>query len=74
MADSHGSSVASWTGVGILLVATALICLGIVLDMSILWIIGVVGLVVGVVAWVGLEKAGYGVKSHAPNEATRAVR
>lgn len=55
--DSHGSSPAAWTGVGILLLATALICLGLVLANEILWIVGLVGLVVGVAAWVIMGKA-----------------
>lgn len=74
MAESHGNSVAAWTGVGILLASALLICLGLVLDMSLLWMVGVVGIVVGGIAWVVLEKAGYGERAHVPNEATRAVR
>lgn len=74
MAESHGSSTAAWTGVGILLLATALICLGVVFAMRLLWIPGIVLVLVGVVAWVALEKAGYGQEGQRSNKGTSAVR
>ncbi len=61
---SHGNTVAAWTGVAILLVASALICLGIVLAMPLLWIPGVIGVPVGAFAWVMMNRAGYGEKDH----------
>jgi membrane-bound ClpP family serine protease len=59
----HGHSIASWTGVGLLLVASALIALGVYLGLG--WAVwsGVALVVVGVGAWIGLEAAGYGVTS-----------
>lgn len=57
---SHGNTVAAWTGVGILLVATLLICLGLVFAMPLLWIPGVVLVPVGAFAWAAMNKAGYG--------------
>ncbi|GAB47874.1 HGxxPAAW family protein [Mobilicoccus pelagius] len=64
MAESHGNSPAAWTGVAIILVASALICLGIMFDKSLLWGGGILGIVLGVAAWVGLQKAGHG--EHSP--------
>ena len=58
--ESHGSSTAAWTGVGIMLVAAALICLGIVLAMPLLWIVGTLGFIGGALAWIIMSKAGYG--------------
>lgn len=74
MAESHGNSTAAWTGVGILLFATALICLGIIFAMRLLWISGIVLLLVGVVAWIALEKAGYGQGGQRSAKGTSAVR
>lgn len=62
--ESHGSSPAAWTGVGIILLASALICLGIIVANPWLWGAGVAGIVIGVAAWVGLQRAGYG--EHSP--------
>lgn len=59
-AESHGNSTAAWTGVAILLVGSALICLGLIWAMPILWILGIVGVVGGAVAWIVLTRAGYG--------------
>lgn len=74
MAESHGNSTAAWTGVGILLLATAFICLGVILAMPLLWIPGIVLVLVGVVAWVALEKAGYGQQEQRSNKGTSAIR
>ena len=62
--ESHGNSPAAWTGTGIILLASALICLGIMFGNSLLWGGGVVLVLVGVAAWVGLHRAGYG--EHSP--------
>lgn len=72
MAESHGNSVAAWTGVLVLLVATLLICLGIIFGRSLLWIPGIVLVVVGIAAWVALDKAGYGEGGHRSKGATAA--
>lgn len=61
---SHGNTVAAWTGVGIILLASLLICLGLVLGVSLLWIPGVILVPVGAFAWAALNKAGYGEKEH----------
>lgn len=61
---SHGHSVAAWTGVGILLLASLLISLGLVFGMPLLWIPGAILVPVGAFAWAAMNKAGYGEKQH----------
>ena len=58
--DSHGHSTAAWTGVIIMLVATAIICLGMVLAQPIMWIGGTILFIAGAIAWPVMNKAGYG--------------
>lgn len=58
--ESHGHSTAAWTGVGIMLVATAFICLGVVFATPLLWIPGTLIFIVGAVAWPVMTRAGYG--------------
>lgn len=60
----HGHSIASWTGVGLLLVASTLLAVGIYFGLAWATWTGVAGVVLGVGAWVGLEAAGYGGKDH----------
>lgn len=74
MAEDHGHSTANWTGVGIFLVGSALICLGIVFAEMLLWAPGIVLLVVAVVAWRVLDKSGRGVHAASRSEGTGAVR
>ena len=58
--ESHGHSPAAWTGVIIILVSALLVSVGMVLDLQPVWIAGAAGVVIGLVAWVGMTKAGYG--------------
>ena len=74
MAESHGQSKASWTGTGIILLGTLLVGLGIVFAETWLWVIGVVGIVAGVVAWIAMEKAGLGERPASHTQGTGAVR
>jgi CHASE2 domain-containing sensor protein len=61
MAEHHeGRSTAAWTAVGILLVASFLICLSIVVTSWPMAIVGIVLVVVGVAAGKGLAMAGFG--------------
>lgn len=64
MHESHGNSVAAWTGTIVILIGATLVCLGIMFANSLFWIPGIVGIVAGVVAWVVLERNGYGEKPH----------
>lgn len=60
----HGHSTAAWTGVGVILLATLFVCLGMILEQKWMWILGIVGILGGVAAWIGLSKAGHGAASH----------
>ncbi|MBC9957479.1 HGxxPAAW family protein [Yimella sp. cx-51] len=62
--DNHGKSVASWTAVGILLTAAALIAIGVYFGLDILTWIGVVLVVVGAIAGKALTAAGFGSDPH----------
>lgn len=59
--DHHGQSVAAWTSVGILLVASALIAASFPLSSTPLLIVGLVLVVVGLVVGKVLASTGYGV-------------
>lgn len=61
--DHHGQSVASWTAVGVLLLASALIALSFPLaDVRMpLLVVGIVLVVLGLVAGKVLASTGYGV-------------
>jgi hypothetical protein len=56
----HGHSVAAWTGVGILLLAALFISLGIFFGWMWATWVGIAGVLLGVGAWVALNRAGYG--------------
>lgn len=56
----HGHSTAAWTGTTVILVATLFVCLGMILSQAWLWILGVVGLAGGTLAWSMMNKAGFG--------------
>lgn len=60
--DHEGKSVASWTGVGICLVASVLIAVGMMLNMHWLAIVGGVLVVVGAIAGKALTAAGFGAE------------
>ncbi|MBW3086394.1 hypothetical protein KEM60_02612 [Austwickia sp. TVS 96-490-7B] len=55
---SHGNTPAAWTGTLLILIGAACICVGLVAELSWLWIGGVVITVAGVVAWIGMNRAG----------------
>lgn len=55
----HGNTPAAWTGVAVLMLAAALICLGIVFAQPFLWVPGVILVPVGALVWAGMNKAGY---------------
>ncbi len=56
----HGHSVAAWTGVVLLIVASALLAVGIYFGLAWANWVGIAVAVVGIGAWVGLQTAGYG--------------
>lgn len=55
---SHGNTIDAWTGVILLLIGIAAICFGVVFAAAWLWIPGVVICIGGVVAWIGMNRAG----------------
>lgn len=59
--DGHGNSVAAWTMVGILLVASAVMSLAVALASVAMFVGGVVLAIIGLVAGKVLALAGYGV-------------
>lgn len=64
----HGHSVASWTGVGVLLLGSTLVAVGIFFTWGWATWLGVGVCVFGILAWVGLNAAGFGGPvSHASN-------
>lgn len=65
--DDHGSSVAAWVGVILLLISSAIIALGIYINNDPILIIGIVIGVLGLIGAIVLAKAGFGVaaKRHA---------
>jgi hypothetical protein len=67
--DDHGHSVAAWTAVTILLVASAIMAIAVAFPNVWLFIGGVVLAVVGVVAGKVLSMAGYGAAQRDRDEA-----
>jgi len=70
----HGHSIAAWTAVAILLVASFLICLAVVLMSRPLAIVGLVLVVVGVLAGKLLAVAGLGRSKPDRPSKTSAIR
>ncbi|MEP7160831.1 MAG: HGxxPAAW family protein [Dermatophilaceae bacterium] len=57
---SHGHTPAAWTGTLLILFGSLLVSVGIVIAASFLWIAGVVFVLAGIVAWIGMNRAGFG--------------
>lgn len=72
--SNHGNTVAAWTTVGLLIVASLVMCLAVVFATVWLFAIGVVLVVVALVAGKLLAAAGYGMPRPADNRVTRGVR
>jgi hypothetical protein len=62
--EDHGHSTAAWTGVGVILLGTAIASVAVVIPSLVLGIIGAVVIVAGVVAGKVLSMAGYGSNGH----------
>lgn len=56
----HGHSVPAWTGVILLIMASALLSVGIYFGLAWAIWVGIAVAVLGIGAWVGLQSAGYG--------------
>jgi len=59
--DHHGNSLAAWVMVGVTLLGSAVVCVGIVMWSLLVSVLGVVVIVVGLVAGKVLALAGHGV-------------
>ncbi len=64
----HGHSIAAWTGVGILLVGSTFISLGIFFGLMWANWLGIALTLLGIGAWVALNKVGYGQDHHAEKQ------
>lgn len=62
--EDHGHSTAAWTGVGIILLGTAIASVAVVIPNLVVGIIGAVVIVIGVVAGKVLSMAGLGHDGH----------
>ena len=62
--EDHGHSTAAWTGVGVILLGTAIASVAVVIPSLVLGIIGAVVIVAGVAAGKTMSMAGYGNKGH----------
>lgn len=67
--EDHGHSIAAWTAVIILIVASAIMSLAVLFPNVWLFVGGVVLAVVGVVAGKVLSMAGYGAAQRDPEQA-----
>ena len=72
--SSHGNTIAAWTGVGVIMIGSLIMAIAVVLASMLLFIIGAVVVVLGVVAGKALSMAGYGSKRPDDPRVTRAVR
>ena len=70
----EGHSVAAWTAVTILLIASFLICLAVMVTSWLMAIVGIVLVVVGVVAGKVLAMAGFGQDKPDRSGSDNAVR
>src|SRR6476660_756276 len=62
--EDHGHSTAAWTGVGIILLGTAIASVAVVIPSLVLGILGAVVIVAGVAAGKTMPIAGYGLNGH----------
>ena len=62
--EDHGHSMAAWTGVGIILLGTAIAAVAVALPNLVVGIIGAVVIIAGVVAGKLMSMAGYGAEGH----------
>ncbi|HEX8498123.1 MAG TPA: HGxxPAAW family protein [Actinomycetales bacterium] len=72
--SNHGNTVAAWTTVGLIMVATLIMCIAVVITSLWVFLAGVA--VVGIALVVGklLANAGYGMPKPADNRVTRGTR
>ncbi|WP_457255468.1 HGxxPAAW family protein [Pedococcus sp. P5_B7] len=61
--EDHGHSLAAWTGVGVILLGSAIAAWGVAIANTAVFVIGMVICVIGAVAGKVLSLAGYGATS-----------
>ncbi len=71
--DNHGQSVAAWTGVAILMVAAFVMAFAVLQSSTLMFIVGAVLAVIGIVAGKVLAMAGYGVQKPGRTQADSGV-
>jgi len=71
---SHGNTVAAWTTVGILMLASLVMSIAVVVTSLWVFVVGAVIAVAGLVAGKLLSMAGYGMPRPADNKVTRGIR
>jgi uncharacterized membrane protein len=59
--DNHGSSTASWTLVGLVMLGTLVLCLAVVFWSLALTVVGILVIIAGLVAGRVLSSMGYGI-------------
>jgi multisubunit Na+/H+ antiporter MnhG subunit len=72
--SNHGNTIAAWTGVGVIIIGSFIMSIAVVMASVLLFIIGGVVALLGVVAGKALSAAGYGSKRPDDTRVTRAVR
>jgi len=70
----HGHSLAAWTGVGVILLGSAVVSVAAVIPSMVVAIIGIVLCVLGLVAGRVLSMAGYGQRKPDRPKGTTAIR
>ena len=71
--DNHGQTPAAWTAVTIIMVTFAIGCLGVVLALPWLVVLGAVGIVVGIIVGKVMSMMGYGAAQEEPTADEAAV-
>jgi hypothetical protein len=61
--EGHGNSVAAWVSVAVMLVASAIACLGVAKASTPMAVVGAAGFLIGAMLWPLLSRMGYGDKN-----------
>jgi multisubunit Na+/H+ antiporter MnhG subunit len=72
--SNHGNTIAAWTGVGVIMIGSAIMAFAVVFASLWLFVAGAVVCLLGVVVGKVLSIAGYGAKRTDDPRVTRAVR
>lgn len=72
--SNHGNTIAAWTTVGLLIVASLIMCIAVVVTSIWVFVVGAVIAIGALVAGKLLALAGYGMPRPDDNKVTRGVR